>query len=456
MSSASEDAGLVTPPIAQTPPRGVVDMDQQSEDGDTCSVMSIDGDPLVAPSTPTPAGSGGGGRAGTPSGVATPTALMAPPSPVSRDQLQKRIESLQQQNRVLKCELETYKLRVKSLQEENKAIRQASVHIQAKAEQEEEFISNTLLKKIQELKKEKESLALNYEQEEECLTNDLSRKLNQLRQEKIHLEHTLEQEQECLVNKLMRRIEKLESETSTKQNNLETLRREKVELENTLEQEQEALVNKLWKRMNKLETEKRSLQVKLDQPVSEPPSPRSINELNNGDTAANLANNIQQLRQEVTRLKKQLEAGQAEHEAKVARYAKEEQEIREENLKLQRRLQLEMERREALCRTLSESESSLEMEEERVYNEMSSHIISGIGGPVVAPVPGVVVPVRKVSAAIHHRTRTLSSPIPPVVSAGLVGVALPPPLANNPVSPPNIKFNVTPPQASNSLPKRAP
>ena len=30
---------------------------------------------------------------------------------------------------VLKCELETYKLRVKSLQEENRAIRQASVHI---------------------------------------------------------------------------------------------------------------------------------------------------------------------------------------------------------------------------------------------------------------------------------------------------------------------------------------
>ena len=84
------------------------------------------------------------------------------------------------QNRVLKCELETYKLRVKSLQEENRHLRQASVHIQAKAEQEEEFISNTLLKKIQALKKEKENLALNYEQEEECLTNDLSRKLDQV------------------------------------------------------------------------------------------------------------------------------------------------------------------------------------------------------------------------------------------------------------------------------------
>lgn len=52
---------------------------------------------------------------------------------------------------------------------------------QAKAEQEEEYISNTLLKKIQALKKEKETLAHHYEREEECLTNDLSRKLNQVR-----------------------------------------------------------------------------------------------------------------------------------------------------------------------------------------------------------------------------------------------------------------------------------
>ena len=51
---------------------------------------------------------------------------------------------------------------------------------QARAEQEEEFISNTLMKKIQDLKKEKETLAMNYEQEEEFLTNDLSRKLMQV------------------------------------------------------------------------------------------------------------------------------------------------------------------------------------------------------------------------------------------------------------------------------------
>ena len=52
---------------------------------------------------------------------------------------------------------------------------------QARAEQEEEYISNTLLKKINTLKKEKEMLAVNYEHEEEFLTNDLTRKLNQVR-----------------------------------------------------------------------------------------------------------------------------------------------------------------------------------------------------------------------------------------------------------------------------------
>lgn len=296
---------------------------------------------------------------------------MMPPSPITREKLQKRIESLQQQNRVLKVELETYKLRVKSLQEENLHLKQASVIIQAKAEQEEEYISNTLLKKIQALKKEKESLAHHYEQEEECLTNDLSRKLNQLRQEKCKLEQTLEQEQECLVNKLMRKIEKLEAETMAKQSNLEQLRREKIELENTLEQEQEALVNKLWKRMDKLENEKRTLQIKLDQPVSDPSSPRDIN-ITNGDTASNLSSHIKTLRGEVNRLRSKLLTIQLEQHEKMHKYASEEKHIREENLKLQRKLQLEVERREALCRQLSESETSLEMEEERHFNEAAS------------------------------------------------------------------------------------
>ena len=249
------------------------------------------------------------------------------------------------------------------------------------------------------MKKEKESLALNYEQEEECLTNDLSRKLNQLRQEKVQLEHTLEQEQECLVNKLMRKIEKLETETGSKQATLDQLRREKVDLENTLEQEQEALVNKLWKRMDKLENDKRGLQIKLDQPVSEPLSPRDppSRQARNGDTAANLANNIHQLRQECAKLKQQLTVGELNHSRKMSEFEKEEKHIREENLRLQRKLQLEMERREALCRHLSESESSLEMEDERVVNEM---MITGAG-----------------VGALSSRSRAVSSPVPGSYSA---------------------------------------
>lgn len=331
--------------------------------------------------------------------------IMMPPSPITREQLQKRIESLQQQNRVLKVELDTYKLRVKALQEENRSLRQASVIIQAKAEQEEEFISNTLLKKIQALKKEKETLAHHYEQEEECLTNDLSRKLNQLRQEKCRLEQTLEQEQECLVNKLMRKIEKLEAETLAKQNNLEQLRREKVELENTLEQEQEALVNKLWKRMDKLEAEKRMLQIKLDQPVSDPTSPR---EINNGDTATNLSTHIQTLRSEVVRLRHNLLISQQEHTEKMQRYVNEEKQIREENLRLQRKLQLEVERREALCRHLSESESSLEMEEERHYNEIVMSGGSIRNRTVSSPVPYNASPSssRPLSPGINTMTST--------------------------------------------------
>ena len=51
----------------------------------------------------------------------------------------------------------------------------------------------------------------------------------------------------------------------------------------------------------------------------------------------------------------------------MAALEKEERQIKEENIRLQRRLLLEQERRENLGRQLSESESSLEMEDERYY-----------------------------------------------------------------------------------------
>lgn len=53
---------------------------------------------------------------------------------------------------------------------------------------------------------------------------------------------------------------------------------------------------------------------------------------------------------------------------KRAQYIEEERHMREENIRLQRKLQREVERREALCRQLSESESSLEMDDERYHS----------------------------------------------------------------------------------------
>lgn len=60
-------------------------------------------------------------------------------------------------------------------------MRETNVKMQARVEQEEEYISNMLLKRIQKLKSDKESIALKYEEEEEHLTNDLTRKLSQVR-----------------------------------------------------------------------------------------------------------------------------------------------------------------------------------------------------------------------------------------------------------------------------------
>jgi coiled-coil domain-containing protein 6 len=362
---------------------------------------------------------------------------MSPDVTTTTDNVIKRME---QENRVLKMEVETLKLRIKALIEENKSLRAASVSIQARAEQEEEFISNTLLKRIQVLKKEKETLALNYEQEEECLTNDLSRKLNQLRAEKVQLEKTLEHEQEALVNKLMRKIEKLEGETLQKQTNLEQLRREKIELENTLEQEQESLVNRLWKRMDKLENEKRNLQTKLEDynksigvSPAPSPSPQPSHSSMSGMDTSNAGNNnnmadarqlslgVNQLRCEVSRLKHQLVLAEKEHTDKMAKFEREEREQKEQNLRLQRKLQIEMERRETLCRHLSESESSLEMDEERQFNEHQLFPGTGSAPPAV-------------EAAPSRRPRTLSSPVPPVI--GAYGSASPhPAVSGRPLSP---------------------
>lgn len=103
---------------------------------------------------------------------------------------------------------------------------------------------------------------------------------------------------------------------------------------------------------------------------------------------------------QVARLRGNLLAAQKDASQKMQQFAHEEKCIREENLRLQRKLQLEVERREALCRHLSESESSLEMEEERHYNE---NVLAGLAANSAAAA----------AAGCIGRQRTISSPVPP-------------------------------------------
>uniref|UniRef100_A0A0N5ABA3 Uncharacterized protein n=1 Tax=Syphacia muris TaxID=451379 RepID=A0A0N5ABA3_9BILA len=160
-------------------------------------------------------------------------------------------------NDFFKEEIVCLRSRNESLAQMNKTMREKNVRLHAKAEQEEEYISNMLLKRIQRLKNDKEALALKYEQEEEFLTNDLTRKLTQLQSERDELAGRVEAEQSSVVDKLLVKIRKLEAEINANHTALEQLRREKVDLENALEHEQESLFNTLGKRMDQLEAEKR-------------------------------------------------------------------------------------------------------------------------------------------------------------------------------------------------------
>ena len=103
------------------------ELDSASEWSDTSSLdgsMSGATTPILHRNFPTPSAplDYSAGLSNNPVvGLVAPTA--------SREQMTRLVERLQQENRVLKMEVETQKMRIKSLQEENKGLRQQSVMI---------------------------------------------------------------------------------------------------------------------------------------------------------------------------------------------------------------------------------------------------------------------------------------------------------------------------------------
>ncbi|CAD7705261.1 unnamed protein product [Ostreobium quekettii] len=148
--------------------------------------------------------------------------------------------------------LEREKRRSGSFAEELRAAKEQSLAVQTMVEQEEEYITNRLMKRLEQLKQEKQILANEVEQEEEFLTNTLQKRLEKITKEKVDLENQLEVEQEYIVNKLQKQLEHLNCEKNK-------LTKEKIDLENQLEAEQEYIVNKLQKQVRQLGREKAGL-----------------------------------------------------------------------------------------------------------------------------------------------------------------------------------------------------
>ena len=113
-------------------------------------------------------------------------------------------------------------------------------------------------------------MLMRVEQEEEFLTNSLQKRLNRVMREKLELEAQMAREHEQLdkaSGDLERRLEALSSER-------ERLSAEKVELERQLEAEQEFIVNKIQKQTRALENKKMAvclarLQQQLDVALAE-------------------------------------------------------------------------------------------------------------------------------------------------------------------------------------------
>ncbi|KAK4511014.1 Polynucleotide 5'-hydroxyl-kinase grc3 [Mucor velutinosus] len=129
-----------------------------------------------------------------------------------RQEIRKLYDQYHQQSlhiKKLEFDIEMEQGHANILRHENQSLKKAAVDMSILAEQEEESISNKLLKHITGLKKEKGELLIQVEQEEEWLTNMLQKKLVQLQKEKIDLENSLEQEQEYMVNRLQKQLELL-------------------------------------------------------------------------------------------------------------------------------------------------------------------------------------------------------------------------------------------------------
>ena len=185
------------------------------------------------------------------------------------------VEALGRELEAARLEAARERARAGSYAEEIRALKQRSLEAQSAVEREEEFLTNALMKKLEQVNSEKREMLMRVEQEEEFLTNALQKRLDRVVREKHELEVQMamvtmhaadaasvrDETRRCASNARAPGVSK--DELRERQNALELERarlvKEKVDLERALEAEQEAIVNKLTKQTSGLRVEKDSL-----------------------------------------------------------------------------------------------------------------------------------------------------------------------------------------------------
>lgn len=122
------------------------------------------------------------------------------------------VSALREELSTMKAQLTREKKRREAAEEHVKELRRESTLNQIRVEEEEEMISNKLMKRLSELKQEKEQIARASESDSEWVTNSLSQRLEDLQRQKHRIIAAAEEENEFIVNRLNKELDALRTE----------------------------------------------------------------------------------------------------------------------------------------------------------------------------------------------------------------------------------------------------
>jgi len=125
----------------------------------------------------------------------------------------------------LKASLIRERQRRVNAESQNLSLRRESARAQVAVEEEEEAIANRLMKRLSELKQEKEQIARASESDSEWVTNSLTARLEELRKQKSDVIAAAEAENEFIVNRLNKELEALRIEKNELERRVEHLSR---------------------------------------------------------------------------------------------------------------------------------------------------------------------------------------------------------------------------------------